>query len=405
MASSVKPKTIIITSTQKKHSLLSLPQTVTISVPMTDTMMEDQQPRKRRRLTNLSPEEKMLRRKLKNRVAAQTARDRKKAQMSDLEIKLAVMEAENKKLQRENMALRTQSGVLAQENTELKKRLSGAVSGRPESESHRSAASAVPLLKEQIQALSGWDAIHSLCPDSQSDVLFGLLQQLDSETDELESKEEAIATSETDSSNKKQPQPQPQVVGPTTTELESLNELIKFDHIYYKAPCVTKETSLEACETQTGENLKDIEACNASSSPQQKKSSLPGQCDEPEIPVLELEELPDNFQLLEDLQDLFKEDLLSNTSVPDVPGTDFIPQEIQSQNTCDSSKGKKRKLSVSSDSAYSSDIELVDLTMEASSPFQSQDLSDVSSPMSDLSSPLGDNPWEEDFTDLFPALI
>ena len=76
--------------------------------------------------------------------------------MSDLEVKLAVIEAENKKLQQENIVLRTQSGALAQENSELKKRLSGAVSGWTESESHRSAASAVPLLKEQIRALSGW---------------------------------------------------------------------------------------------------------------------------------------------------------------------------------------------------------------------------------------------------------
>lgn len=42
------------------------------------------QPRRRRKLTHLSQEEKILRRKLKNRVAAQNARDKKKSESEGL---------------------------------------------------------------------------------------------------------------------------------------------------------------------------------------------------------------------------------------------------------------------------------------------------------------------------------
>nr|XP_054749326.1 X-box-binding protein 1-like [Lytechinus pictus] len=82
-------------------------------------------PRKRQRLTHLSTEEKMMRRKLKNRVAAQTARDRKKAQFDDLEVTLTVMEARNKQLLLENTLLKKQNETLLEENKELKERLQG----------------------------------------------------------------------------------------------------------------------------------------------------------------------------------------------------------------------------------------------------------------------------------------
>ena len=94
-------------------------------------------------------------RKLKNRVAAQTARDRKKAKMDGMEVNLTDLQDENKRLMEENKALRQQSQQLSSENRDLKERLGQATSGvviKKETELE-SAALGVSLQKEQIQAL------------------------------------------------------------------------------------------------------------------------------------------------------------------------------------------------------------------------------------------------------------
>jgi len=54
--------------------------------------------RKRANLDHLSPEERLMRRKLKNRVAAQNARDKKKAQCEDMEKLINQMSEERRKL-------------------------------------------------------------------------------------------------------------------------------------------------------------------------------------------------------------------------------------------------------------------------------------------------------------------
>jgi len=79
--------------------------------------------KKRRRLTYLTPEEKLVRRKLKNRVAAQTARDRKKQRMTELEEMIVVLETKNKQLVSENDELRRSAQTLVDENKLLRKRL------------------------------------------------------------------------------------------------------------------------------------------------------------------------------------------------------------------------------------------------------------------------------------------
>lgn len=83
-------------------------------------------PKKRRirqNLSHLSHEEKLSRRKMKNRVAAQSARDRKKAKMDEVEAKVARMSEDRIRLTRENERLRKRGHELEEENTQLRKRL------------------------------------------------------------------------------------------------------------------------------------------------------------------------------------------------------------------------------------------------------------------------------------------
>lgn len=60
---------------------------------------------------------------MKNRVAAQTARDRKKALMERLEDKIYEFELQQSRLVEENSTLRSRNQKLEAENKELRKRL------------------------------------------------------------------------------------------------------------------------------------------------------------------------------------------------------------------------------------------------------------------------------------------
>lgn len=78
---------------------------------------------KRQRLAELSAEEKLSRRKMKNRIAAQTARDRKKAREDQMEEAVQRLQAENRNLNSENKTLMEKSSELIAENEALRQEL------------------------------------------------------------------------------------------------------------------------------------------------------------------------------------------------------------------------------------------------------------------------------------------
>lgn len=204
--------------------------------------------RKRQRLTHLSPEEKALRRKLKNRVAAQTARDRKKAKMGELEQQVLELELENQKLHIENRLLREKTNGLLTENEELRQRLcldtldtkekvQGLLSAGNEAGlgigSSESAAGAGPAVPKSEDFSMDTDSPDST--DNESDLLLGILDILDPELF-LKSCEQECQEPQVQLVGGGNPVPPttPAALGSPSVKLEALNELIHFDHIYTK---------------------------------------------------------------------------------------------------------------------------------------------------------------------------
>nr|XP_056715109.1 X-box-binding protein 1 [Euleptes europaea] len=210
-------------------------------------------PRKRQRLAHLSAEEKALRRKLKNRVAAQSARDRKKARMGDLERQAVELEAQNQKLLAENRALRERTLSLALENRTLRLRLglpATEVAPPPQAEALEDVAEEEEVAPCQVEVAGTGPAVVAplgclrldadSSPGSESDLLLGFLDSLDPDMflpfggPEPASLEQ-VQQQEEDGGETDPLSPSPSSsLGASSPKLEAINELIRFDHEYTK---------------------------------------------------------------------------------------------------------------------------------------------------------------------------
>merc|ERR1712141_89550 len=121
--------------------------------------------RKRANLDHLSPEEKLMRRKLKNRVAAQNARDKKRVKMEDMETDVDRLRAHAKALELRNAELVSRNERLVAENdllrseaitkTEAEEPSSPLVVGQPPESSAGTGLSSLGRWTTGLNGLSG----------------------------------------------------------------------------------------------------------------------------------------------------------------------------------------------------------------------------------------------------------
>lgn len=227
-----------------------------------------------------------------------------------------------------------------------------------------------------------------------------------------------------------QPRPDSSVVGPSPAELESINELIKFDHEYYKIEPLTPEPKMEVIIDSGVDSSSEIQSDSESVVPD-RKAEFPSQTEcvqtiseEPSIlstieDFVDLEKdvlnvLPEiNIDLLNAIESLIEDDLQSQAipdSLDDVSqnGQIVLPSEqnmtLQSELLPPMEKhSKKRKHSQTLSPKM--DFFSPDDCFSSSDSGMASDYSEAGSPYSDISGGLSDSVWEESFTELFPDLV
>lgn len=335
-------------------------------------------PRKRQRLDHLSQEEKVMRRKLKNRVAAQTARDRKKAKMQELEDQVSCLVTEKRMLLLKTVENMKRIQALEQENSELKLRLGLKNACKDEQKviveregvEEPSRVSVESRSLEQAEGTGSADsitlddAVRLLASNSETDDLLDLLRQCGEDIMECDFNDTYDSNAET---RQQQLSHDSEVVGSTSKSLESNKELIHFDHIYSKQEdCLDGSLCLPLPESEL--STKDSLTLIATS------DDLEG--------IVEIVDSSSNIPIIS---------ISSNPSDPQL-NNDIMPFE------CDTfSFGDLNEHLLSPP---------VDGLKHCSSPASSSDTGYDSS--FSASSPCGDdagNPWDDTLTELFPSLV
>lgn len=233
------------------------------------------------------------------------------------------------------------------------------------------------------------------------------------------------------------------MVGASATELESLKELIKFDHIYYKSPTtknIVPEVKQVGVEKMVVVSLPDT-------LPAQTSPALAStECDDVKPDMSQIDSEVDimkfmDADIIESLSELLNLDgmlgtcnipeskpvtvttnsnhtsLINSSRLPKVsvllPMDSFPKESGPSKDTTTVTKrGKKRQATEALDDHSLNFLTVPgDLSLDSvkspmtlsDSGYGSEDFF-VSSPES-LGSPLGGESWEESFTELFPSLL
>lgn len=283
-------------------------------------------------------------------------------------------------------------------------------------------------------------------------MLLGLLEELNSSTTETSENSATTAASQATPP----PQPTAVLVGPTTAELESINELIHFDHVYFK-PTQQQKPLVSVLKPVTKTSQSTRQKVITITTPHVQKRSVPvtkSATVPTEAPLslnlgdVDLEQLSDTLEQVADFDQMFKqivdghEPLYQNIPATvnmvstaadsavnqDNNNTSSKKRKLSQELSNQTSAAKKAKhtdsinvnLNISMDT-FSDSITTPD-PLECGYPFEFDEGMKSSSfgesgygsdaapfsPSSDFSpSDLADthSTWEESFTELFPSLL